>query len=111
MKIAHGLSATAIRALSRHLAERAGDADGSVLQRQPGRLFFPKRTHELSRVEGDAPDGLSTDYLALAARLNRRTTVTGTADLLAVLLHTVEAEITRARLTEAYLIEAMERDL
>ena len=111
MKIVSGFSATAIRALSRHLAERLDDADRNVLRRQPGRLFFPKRTHELSRVEGDAPDGLSADYLALATYLNRRTTVTGTPDLLEVLLRTVGAEITRARITEACLVEAMEHDL
>jgi hypothetical protein len=111
MKIAPGLSATAIRALSRHLAERLDDADDGVRQTQPGRLFFPKRTHELTPVEGDAPDGLSADYIALAARLNGRTTTQRDPDLLAVLLRTVEAEITRARVTEARLIEAMERDL
>lgn len=111
MKIAPGLSATAIRALSRHLAERLNDVDGSVRQAQPGRLFFPKRIHELRPAEGDAPDGLSTDYMELAGRLNSGMTVAGNPDLLAVLLQTVEAEITRARITEARLIEAMERDL
>ena len=111
MKIAPGLSAAAIRALSRHLAERLDDAGGSVRATQPGRLFFPKRIHELSPVDGDAPDGLSAGYLALAARLNGAATPAGTQDLLAVLLRTVEAQITRARITEGCLIEAMERDL
>jgi hypothetical protein len=109
MKTAPGLSVAAIRALSRHLAEQLDDADGSVRRAQSRRLFFPKRTHELSPVEGDAPDGLSADYVALAGRLNNRTTPAGTPDLLAVLLLTVEAEITRARIIEARLIEAMGR--
>lgn len=110
MKTAPGLSVAAIRALARELAERLSDAGGSVLQTQPGRLFFPKRTHELTPADGDTPDGLGADYVALAARLNSRTTPLGTPDLLAVLLCTVETEITRARITEAYLIEAMGRE-
>lgn len=47
--------------------------------------------------------------MELAARLNRCEKLDGTPDLLAVLLRTVEAEITRARLVEARLIEAMEQ--
>jgi hypothetical protein len=109
MKIAPGLSVAAIRALARHLAERLDDAEGSAHRARSGRLFFPKRTHELSPVEGEAPDGLSADYMALAGRLNSRTMPSGTPDLLAVLLRTVEAEITLARIIEARLIEAMGR--
>jgi len=108
MKTTPGLSVAAIRALSRVLADQLNDADASVLRSQPGRLFFPKHIHELSQLEGNAPDGLGADYLALAARLNRRASPGGTPDLLAVLLHTVEAEITRARIVEAHLIEAMD---
>jgi hypothetical protein len=109
MKIAAALSASGIRALSRELVGRLNDAGGSILQAQPGRLFFPKHTHELSAVEGDAPGGLSADYMVLAARLNSRTTRVDVPDLLAVLLRAVEAEITRARIVEARLIEALER--
>ena len=110
MKTAPGLSVAAIRALAQHVAERLNDTGGSILQTQPGRLFFPKRIHELAAGEGDVPDGLSADYVALAARLNSRTPPLGAPDLLAVLLRTVEAEITRARITEACLIGAMVRE-
>jgi hypothetical protein len=108
MKITPGLSPAAIRALSRILAERLNDADRNVLRSQPGRLFFPKHLHELSHLEGNAPDGFSADYVALAARCNSRASPGGTPDLLAVLLRTVEAAITRARIVEARLIEAMD---
>ena len=108
MKITPGLSVAAIRALSRVLAEQLNDADGNVLRLQPGRLFFPKHLHELSHLEGNAPDGISADYVALAARCNSRASPGGMPDLLAVLLHTVQAEITRARIVEARLIEAMD---
>jgi hypothetical protein len=84
MKTAPGLSVAAIRALARHLAERLDDTGGGVGRAQPGRRFFPKRTHELSPVDGDAPDGLSANYVALAARLNGRSALPGTPDLLAV---------------------------
>jgi hypothetical protein len=110
MKTAPGLSVAAIRALARHLAERLDDTGEGVGRAQPGRRFFPKRTHELSPVDGDAPDGLGASYMALAARLNSHMAPGGTQDLLAVLLHTVEAEITRARILEARLIDAMERE-
>ena len=111
MKIAPTLSAAAIRALSRELASRLNNAEAGVLQAHPGRLFFPKRTHELSLVDGDAPDGLSADYLALAARLNNSSGRVDIPDVLAVFRRTVEAEITRARIVEARLIEAMDRSV
>jgi hypothetical protein len=110
MKTAPGLSATAIRALAHELATRLSEAHERTLRSQPGRIFFPKRIHELNLVDGEAPDGLSPDYLALAARLNGAMVPTGRQDLVDVFLHTVEVEITRARLLEARLIEALERE-
>lgn len=109
MKVAPGLSAAAIRALARDLADRLNVAHPDILNTQPGRLFFPKRTHELSPVDGEAPDGLSPAYVELAARLNRPDVSDGTPDLLGVLLRAVEAEITRARIVEGRLIEAMDQ--
>jgi len=109
VRTAPALSAAAIRALSRDLAERLQASGGRTLRAQPGRLFFPKRTHALTPIEGEAPDGLSADYVALIARLNARSAPSGRADLLAVLLRTVEAEIARARVLETRLIEAMDR--
>ena len=81
-----------------------------MLQTQPGRLFFPKRTHELSAGESDAPDGRGAEYVAPVARLNSRAMPIGAPDLLAMLLRTMEAEITRARVTEARLIKALGRE-
>jgi hypothetical protein len=109
MKVNPNLSAMAIRALAWELADRLNGAPADILRTQPGRLLFPKRTHELGPTDGDAPDGLGANYMELAARLNRCEKLSGTPDLLAVLLRTVEAEITRARLVEARLIEAMEQ--
>jgi hypothetical protein len=108
MKTALALSAVAIRAFSRDLAERIGAVS---VQAQPGRMFFPKRIHEVGPAEGDVPDGLAADYITLAGRLNGRKSQVGAPDLLAVFLHAVEGEITRARATEARLLEAMGRCL
>jgi hypothetical protein len=53
--------------------------------------------------------GLSTDYLTLAARLNSMGRSSELPDLLAVLMHTVEAEISRARVVEGQLIDEIGR--
>jgi hypothetical protein len=74
-------------------------------------VFFPKRIHELSSVDNEAPDGLSIDYLVLALHLNNAAKPGGTPDLLDVLLSTVQVQIGHARLLEARLIEAMDREV
>jgi hypothetical protein len=111
MKTAPGLSAAAIRAVARELSHRLNDRYEGALRAQPGRVLFPKRMHQLSSVDGEAPDGLSIDYVALALQLNNAAKPAGTQDLLDVLLRAVQAKIGCARLLEARLIEAMDREV
>ena len=110
MKTAPGLSVAAIRALAGDLADRLDSTDGGVLPTQPGRLFFPKQTHELSSVNAEAPDGLS-GLCGARPPLQQPDDARLGAGLLSLLLRTVETEITRARTLEARLIEAMGADL
>jgi hypothetical protein len=110
MRTIPALSGAAIRAFSRHLAEQLANTDLAALQAQPGRVFFPKRIHELGIGEGETPDGLSMNYLTLAAQLNRQAQSRKSgSDLLALLLRAVEMEITRARLAEGRLLQALDR--
>jgi hypothetical protein len=63
MKIGPTHSLTAIRVLCRDLAARLNDHPGRAIELRPVQQFFPKRLHELTPVEGDAPGGLSTAIL------------------------------------------------
>lgn len=75
---------------------------------QPGRLFFPKRVHELESPELEAPDGLSVEYIRLAVAKNeamwRGTTVDSAVTTLAA--H-ISQQIGRAMLLERHLVERL----
>src|SRR5437764_9748701 len=93
-------AAIVARELAEHHAEDAAA--------QPGRLFFPKRVHQLAGREPDAPDGLSLEYLRLAVTRNTASGGNAAADTaVAALAARVSHEIGRAAVLERQLLDRL----
>jgi hypothetical protein len=100
-----------LRLLRQFAAVICKELDGQYFDEvrlQPGRLFFPKRVHELASLEGEAPNGLTLEYIRLAVAKNEavwKGTPVDTA--VTTLAAQVSQQICRAALIERQLIERL----
>ena len=97
-----------LRQFAAVVAKELAEQYSAELAVQPGRLFFPKRVHELDEREGEAPDGLSLAYIRLAAAKNGARAATAEIDgAVNMLAFHISRQICRAAVLERRLLEKL----
>jgi len=98
-----------LRQFSAVIAREIGEKYSREVEAQPGRLFFPKRVHELRDLEPDSPDGLSLEFIRLAVAKNEAASREATVDTaVATLAVNIVRQIGRAALLERQILAKLE---
>jgi hypothetical protein len=102
LRLLRQISAVVAKELTAHYPVETGA--------QPGRIFFPKHVHELGPLEGEAPNGLSIEYVRLALAKNRRlsNSLSVDAPVTTLAVH-VSEQIGQAVLLERRLLERLQQ--
>ena len=100
LRVLRQFAAIVCRELASDHAEEVGT--------QPGRLFFPKRVHDLGDRGIEAPDGLSIEYVRLAVVRNEAVWKDAAVDSgVATLATHISQQIGQSVLLERRIVERL----
>lgn len=97
-----------LRQVAAVLAKELAGPQAAEVAEQPGRALFPKRVHDLSVLDPDAPDSLDIAFVRMAAARNKAAWQEADVDTAVATLAThVTDEVGRAVLLERTIIERL----